>query len=61
MIEQRKIMFRGIDDVQAGRDPIIVRDDGTNPFDELVTRSARIGPGLPVEGFWRGTVELVTP
>jgi hypothetical protein len=61
MIEQRKIIFRGIEDVREGRDPMIVRDDGTNPFEELITKSARLAPGVPVQGFWKGTVELVTP
>ena len=61
MIEQRKLIFQGIEDVQAGRDPKILRNDGTNPFEELVTRSARIAKGVPVTGFWRGTVELVAP
>ena len=61
MIEQRKLLFRGIQDVQEGRAPMVARDDGTNPFEELITRSARIAPGVPVSGFWRGEVELVTP
>jgi hypothetical protein len=61
MIEQRKIIFQGIQDVQEGRDPLIVREAGANPFDELITRSAIIAPGVPVQGFWRGGVELVTP
>lgn len=61
MIEQRKIIFRGIEDVRDGRDPLILRNDGSNPFEELVTKSARIAAGLPVQGFWRGEVELVTP
>ena len=61
MIEQRKLIFQGITDIQEGRDPLIVRNDGANPFDELVTRSARIAAGVPVTGFWRGEVELVAP
>lgn len=61
MIEQRKLIFRGIEDVQEGRAPLIVRDDGANPFEELVTRSARIAAGAPITGFWRGEVDLVTP
>jgi phthalate 4,5-dioxygenase oxygenase subunit len=61
MIEQRKLIFAGIEDVRDGKDPLIVRDEGANPFDELVTRSARLAPGVPVTGFWRGAVELVAP
>src|ERR1019366_6937404 len=61
MIEQRKLIFQGIDDVREGNDPKILRDDGSNPFEELITRSARIAPGVPVTGFWRGAVELVAP
>jgi phthalate 4,5-dioxygenase oxygenase subunit len=61
MIEQRKLLFQGIADVAEGRAPLIVRDDAGNPFDELVTRSARIAAGIPVPGFWRGGVELVAP
>jgi phthalate 4,5-dioxygenase len=61
MIEQRKLIFRAIQDVEDGRDPMIVRNDGTNPFDELVTRSAKLGPGVPVTGFWRDAAELAAP
>jgi hypothetical protein len=61
MIEQRKLIFGGIEDVRDGRDPKILGKDGTNPFEELITRSAIIAPGVPVEGFWRGHVELVVP
>lgn len=53
MIEQRKIMFRAIEDVQAGRDPIALANDGTNPYEELVTRSAHLPEGAPIQGFWR--------
>jgi phenylpropionate dioxygenase-like ring-hydroxylating dioxygenase large terminal subunit len=61
MIEQRKLIFRAIEDVRAGRDPLIVRDVGANPFEELITRSARLAPGVSPLGFWRGAVELVQP
>jgi len=60
MIEQRKLIFAGIEDVREGRDPLILRDEGANPFDELITRSALLPPGVPVTGFWRA-VEAVAP
>lgn len=59
MIEQRKLIFAGIEDVRNGRDPKILRNDGTNPFDELITRSALLPPGVPVHGFWQREEALV--
>jgi phthalate 4,5-dioxygenase len=52
-IEQRKLVFRAIEDVRAGRDPLALGRDGTNPFEELVTTSVRLPRGADVRGFWR--------
>lgn len=54
IIEQRKLMFRAIEDVAAGREPQgLCRDPQTDPYAELVTRSARLPRHADVRGFWR--------
>jgi hypothetical protein len=53
MIEQRKLIFAAIDDVQHGRNPQCLRSEDGNPYDELITVSGHVRRGEPVEGFWR--------
>jgi phthalate 4,5-dioxygenase oxygenase subunit len=53
MIEQRKLIFEAIQDVQEGREPLCLRADVANPYAELITVSGTVKRGEPVEGFWR--------
>lgn len=53
MIEQRKLIFAAIDDVQHGRNPQCLRSEDGNPYDELITVSGHVRRGEPLEGFWR--------
>jgi phthalate 4,5-dioxygenase len=53
MIEQRKLIFEAIQDVQEGRDLLCLRADVANPYGELITVSGTVKRGEPVEGFWR--------
>jgi phthalate 4,5-dioxygenase len=59
MIEQRKLIFDAIEDVREGRNPKCLRPEDGNPYEELITASAHVGPDEPVEGFWR-RVAVVT-
>ena len=54
----RRVMLRAVDDVEAGRDPLMVRrDDAGNPLAELVTLGETIPAGTDVHAFWRERIE----
>ncbi|HEV8019838.1 MAG TPA: Rieske 2Fe-2S domain-containing protein [Candidatus Lustribacter sp.] len=54
----RRVMLRAVDDVEAGRDPVMARrDEAGNPLADLVTLGETVPAGADVREFWRRRVE----
>jgi len=54
VIAMRKLLLGAIEDVRAGRDPLLVnRDAAHNPLAELVVLEERLPKSTPVREFWR--------
>ncbi len=54
----RRTLLRAVDDVEAGRDPLMARRaDAGNPLAELVTLGETIPAATDVHAFWRPRVE----
>jgi phthalate 4,5-dioxygenase oxygenase subunit len=53
VIAMRKLLFTAIEDVQAGRDPLLVtRDGGAEIFEDFAVDSAIFPKSETVRGFW---------
>jgi len=52
----RKVMLRAIDDIEAGREPLMAHRDGENPLAELVTLGETIPKSTDLQALWRERV-----
>jgi phthalate 4,5-dioxygenase len=52
----RRVMLRAIDDVEAGREPLMAHRDGQNPLAELVTLGETIPTSSDLRALWRERV-----
>jgi phenylpropionate dioxygenase-like ring-hydroxylating dioxygenase large terminal subunit len=54
VIAMRKMMLEAIEDVRAGRDPILVnRDPNNHPFEDFIIRSPILPKNAELRGFWK--------
>jgi phthalate 4,5-dioxygenase len=54
VIAMRKMMLDAIEDVRAGRDPLLVnRDPSNHAFEDFVIRSPILPKGTQLHGFWK--------